>query len=144
MNYQDRSNNVILIADDDASDLFFIQQALSETCPAAKIIVVQDGQQAIDYLEGQGAYKDRAMNPLPTHIFLDIKMPKRSGLEVLRWLRSHPFNDQTPVVAVLSGSQITSDMEQARALGAEYYVKPVEYRALLKMVGEFCRRFNLV
>lgn len=143
MNSQSSSTNVILIADDDTSDLFFIQQALAETCPAAKIMVVQDGQQAIDYLEGQGEYKDRGKYPLPTHMFLDIKMPKRSGLEVLHWLRNHPVNGQSLIVAVFSGSQISNDMEQARALGAEYYVKPVEYRVLLEMVREFCARFNL-
>lgn len=144
MSSQSSSTKVVLIADDDASDLFFIQQALAETCPAAKIMVVQDGQQVIDYLAGQGEYSNRGKYPLPTHMFLDIKMPKRSGLEVLHWLRNHSFNGQAPIVAVLSGSQISNDMEQARALGAEYYVKPVEYRVLLQMVGEFCKRFNLV
>jgi DNA-binding response OmpR family regulator len=71
-------------------------------------------------------------------------MPKRSGLEVLRWLRRHRSVGQIPVAAVLSGSQISSDMEQARSLGADYFVKPVEYAALLELVREFCRRFNLV
>lgn len=131
---------VILIADDNPTDRFFLEEALKTSCPGATIICVSDGQEAIDYLAGTGKFADRTTYPLPSHIFIDIKMPRRSGFEVLRWLRGTHDVGQTPVT-VLSGSQISEDIDQARALGAEYVVKPIGYQDLLEIARAFCRRF---
>jgi CheY-like chemotaxis protein len=135
-------NFIILIADDDPSDVFFLKKALQDVCPGATVISVEDGQDAIDYLQGKGGYSDRSKFPIPTHIFLDIKMPRCSGFEVLRWIRDHSNLVPKPVITVLSGSQIANDMEQVHALGAEYFVKPVEYAELLQKTREYFNRLS--
>jgi CheY-like chemotaxis protein len=132
------AKRVILIADDDASDLFFLRQAFEERCPGVEIHEARDGQEAIEYLQGRGEFADRTKHPLPAEIVLDIKMPRRTGLEVLEWVRQRPeLRDLS--VTVLSGSELAGDMEKARALGARYFVKPVEYAALLDFVSRFNR-----
>lgn len=130
------SERVFLIADDDASDVFFLRQALKEHCPDCLLVDVPDGQEALDYLRGRGKFADRAAHPLPTDLFLDIKMPRRTGLEVLRWLRSQKEFGQLPV-AILSGSLLENDVKQAVALGAIYLVKPVDYGELRGMIAKY-------
>lgn len=132
---------VLLVAEDDPSDLFFLLEAFREACPGIELREVEDGERVIDYLSGRGRFADRAAFPLPTHVLLDVKMPRRSGLEVLKWIRSRPEFRDLPVT-VLSGSELGSDMEEARGLGAEYLVKPIEYVALLELVRSYCRRFS--
>jgi CheY-like chemotaxis protein len=132
------AERVILIADDDPSDVFFLRQALAESCPRAQIREVRDGQDAVDYLSGEGHYADRALFPLPTEVFLDVKMPRRTGLEVLKWMRDHE-NFRATRVTVLSGSQLAGDKQQAVLLSAEYMVKPVDYETLRQLVAAYFR-----
>jgi CheY-like chemotaxis protein len=127
---------IVLIADDDESDIFFLRQALSEVDSGIRVHDVVDGQEAIAYLAGEGPYRDRNRHPLPTHLFLDLKMPRRTGLEVLRWVRGRPEFAKISV-AILSGSQLAQDQGQVAALGAEYFVKPVGYSALLDIARHF-------
>lgn len=77
----------ILYADDDENDVFFLKRAFADAGITNVIEAVADGQQAIDYLAGQGRYSDRARYPLPCLVMLDIQLPRKSGMEVLRWLR---------------------------------------------------------
>ena len=135
------NRRVILIADDDESDAFFMRKALGEICPDCLILDVADGQEAVDYLDGAGRYADREAYPLPDQLFLDIKMPRRSGLEVLRWLRSRE-ELRGLRVAVLTGSQLAGDADAARELGADFFVKPVDYGSLRSIVEEYCRRLG--
>ena len=125
-----------MIADDDASDVFFLREALKESCPSCRVFDVSDGQQAMDYLLGRNEFSDRARHPLPTDLFLDIKMPRRTGLEVLRWLRSQKDLGQIPV-AILSGSKLDKDVNLALSLGAVYLVKPVDYGELRRMISDY-------
>lgn len=133
------SGKVILVADDDESDVLFLTEALRAACPGVVVKSAADGKQAIDYLAGRGEYADRAAYPFPDHMFLDLKMPLVTGFEVLEWLRRQPEIGRLRVT-VLSGSMLEDDMERARSLGAEYIVKPIEYEALLAEMREFCRR----
>lgn len=133
------SVKVVLVADDDEADVLFLTQALGTACPGVLVKSAADGKQAIDYLAGRGEYADRAAYPFPDHLFLDLKMPLVSGFEVLEWLRRQPDIGRLRVT-VLSGSMLEADMVRARALGAEYTVKPIEYDALLAEMREFCRR----
>lgn len=134
-------SKVVLIADDDEADVYFLTDAFKAACPEAAVRSVSDGQAAVDYLAGTGKYADRKAFPFPTHVFLDLKMPLLSGIEVLEWLRRQSGELGRLPVTVLSGSDLAADVEQARALGAEYAVKPVEYAALLAEVRGFCRRY---
>jgi CheY-like chemotaxis protein len=96
--------------------------------------VVCDGVEAIEYLRGTGQYADRARYPLPGLMLLDLKLPRRSGHEVLAWLRQEPAVRRLPV-AILTSSRESSDIERAYDLGANsYLVKPTGPGALLRLV----------
>ena len=116
----------LLIAEDSQMDAFLLQRALSQTGVAIVAQFVEDGQEAVDYLEGVGAFADRSKHPLPGLIMLDLKMPRLSGFDVLEWLKSNAQHKTTPVI-IFSGSDEHSDVNRAYALGASsYMVKPRE------------------
>ncbi len=95
---------------------------------------VGDGEQAIAYLRGQGKFADRAQYRLPSLVLLDLKMPRATGFEILRWIRAHPALNHLPVV-VLSGSELQDDIRHAYAEGANsYLVKPLGFDALVGLV----------
>lgn len=133
----------ILLVEDDDDDVFFTSRAFGMAGCRSPLAVVRDGDQAVDYLAGQGEYADRASCPMPVHVLMDLKLPKRSGLEVLRWIRENPVTSTLPVT-ILSGSGQDADIAEARALGVEDYVrKPVTFEGLLCFMREFCRRESL-
>jgi CheY-like chemotaxis protein len=110
-----------------------MQRAFARAGVSRPVIVVSDGQQAIHYLAGQGAYTDRAQYPLPCLVLLDLNLPVKSGLEVLAWKAAQPALASVPVVVVTSSNQRV-DFERAEALGAKHcIVKPVDPQEL---VGE--------
>ncbi len=125
---------LVLLVEDDPDHVLLIQRAFSKANLVNPLRVVRDGEDAIAYLEGTGAYTDRSRHPLPSLILLDMKLPRKSGLEVLSWLRGAGAISQTPVV-VLSSSSETRDIQKAYALGVNsYLVKPVNFGDLLEMV----------
>src|SRR5215467_763792 len=93
----------ILLVEDDQNDVFFFEYACKEAGITNPIQCVGDGRQAIDYLSGTGMYSDRAQFPFPGLVFLDLKLPIKMGLDVLRWVREQP-ELQTLLVLVLSSS----------------------------------------
>lgn len=96
--------------------------------------VVRDGEEAVAYLAGDGVYGDRRAHPLPVLVLLDLKLPRRSGFEVLEWIRRHPMLRRLPVV-VLTSSRETEDIDRAYSLGASSYIaKPVAHEGLLECV----------
>src|SRR5690349_127052 len=96
-------NATVLLAEDNAHDVWLTQRAFVKARLANRLEVVRDGEQAIDYLSGQGRYVDRKRYPLPILLLLDLYMPKVDGFQVLEWLREHPGLDRLPV-AVLTAS----------------------------------------
>jgi CheY-like chemotaxis protein len=130
------SQPAVLVADDDSNDIFFLRRAFQKagfTCP---ILDVPDGERAICYLSGSDGFADRSRFPVPTLLFLDLKMPKVSGFEVLEWLQKHHRPAELKVV-VLSSSNLQSDMQKARALGAhDYRVKPADIDDMITMVKD--------
>jgi len=124
----------ILMVEDDANDILLTQRAFMQASLVNPLRIVRDGEEAIHYLGGPATYADRSRYPLPSLILLDLKLPKKSGLEVLEFLRAQPSLKQTPVI-VLTSSQESSDIERAYALGANsYLLKPVGFDGLLEMV----------
>jgi CheY-like chemotaxis protein len=114
----------VLYAEDEADDFFFMGYAWEEAGLTNPLIQVKDGQQAIDYLAGHGAFVDREKYPLPCLLLLDLKLPLKSGFDVLRWIRQHPPLAWLKVV-VVSGSEQETDITQAQSLGVtDYLVKP--------------------
>src|SRR4051812_27289842 len=102
----------ILIAEDDENDVHLLRQALLKNNITDPVQICSDGQQAIDYLRGAGSYANRSQFPFPTIIFLDIKMPKKSGLDVLEWLRANPDCAVIPVI-ILTASREEQDIARA-------------------------------
>ena len=114
----------VLYAEDQADDVFFMRDAWSRAGLPHPFISVHDGQQAINYLAGNDPYADRKKHPLPCLLLLDLKLPRQSGFDVLRWIREHPTLNQLKVV-IVSGSDHEADVAAARELGiTDYIVKP--------------------
>lgn len=127
-------NSTILLVEDDPADVFRIQRAFHKADITNPLQVVNDGEQAIHYLSGQAPYQDRESYPLPILVLLDLKLPRRSGFDVLTWLRNESEIKYLPVV-VLTSSDQQSDIEQAYAAGANSYLaKPPNPATLLEMV----------
>jgi CheY-like chemotaxis protein len=116
--------SILLLVDDEETDIFFLQRALKKASINLSQHIVTNGEEAINYLSGQGQFADRIAFPIPQGIFLDLKMPFVSGFEVLEWIRSQPQLSSIPVF-VLTGSSLDRDRERALALGAKaYLIKP--------------------
>jgi CheY-like chemotaxis protein len=124
----------ILLVEDDPNDVALTQLAFERAGFTNPLQIVRDGEQAIAYLAGQAPYADRARYPLPILILLDLKLPRRSGFEVLAWLRGVANVRRLPVV-VLTSSAHSPDIDRAYDVGANsYLVKPVAFAALLGLV----------
>jgi CheY-like chemotaxis protein len=132
--YEMNRNLTILIAEDDPNDVILLERALRRNGINNPIQVSRDGEAALSYLQGLGEYANREKHPVPSVLFLDIKMPKKSGLEVLKWLHEHQECKVVPKI-VLTSSRQESDVEEAYGLGAHsYIVKPVSFENLVQMI----------
>ena len=132
---------LILLVEDNPDDILFARRAFAKVCPEVRLISAQDGEVAIDYLAGNGEFQDRTRHPLPELILLDLKLPRRSGLEVLEWLRQESEMRGLAVV-VLTSSEETRDVERAKSLGImAYYVKPVTNAAFMETARSICREW---
>jgi len=119
---------VLLLVEDDPNDVHFFRLGLERAGLAGGLQVAQDGEMAVDYIEGRGRYEYRALHPLPALIVLDLKLPKKKGLEVLRWLREESRFKGIPVI-ILTSSTEPRDVAAARALGVtDYQVKPSDFQ----------------
>jgi CheY-like chemotaxis protein len=138
---QDDSNSTILVAEDEESDVLILRRAFRNANLGQSLKVVADGSQVVNYLSGHAPFQNRAENPLPSLLLLDLKMPNMNGFEVLEWLGSQPQFKRLPVI-VLSSSGHASDMEKALALGArDYRIKPLRFEAMVEMVQSIVGRW---
>jgi len=129
------STPAFLVAEDAESDVLFLRRAIEQAGADLPIVVVMDGQQTIDYLSGRGPYGDRTRYPMPSVLLLDLKMPRKSGLEVLEWMKSERL--ESPKVIVMTSSDQPGDVHRAYELGAvAYIVKPASLGILKKIVLE--------
>jgi len=109
--------NVILLVEDCSEDASLLQIAFKRWGITNPIIVVSDGERALEYLGGEGKYKDRQEFPLPCLALLDLNLPQMSGFDVLQWVRGRPAFASFPVV-VLSGTKDPTHFDKAHKLGA--------------------------
>ena len=124
----------VLHVEDDSNDVLLIARAFRKAEVAAQIQVVNDGEQAMHYLSGSNSFSERDRFPLPSLVLLDLKLPRKSGIEVLEWIRSRPGLRRIPVVMLTSSKQ-TVDINRAYELGVNaYLVKPVNFDGLVDMV----------
>jgi len=118
------TNRLILLVEDNDDDVFLMKRALKGAHVLNPLHVVEDGNAALNYLNGNGEYADREIYPIPAIVFLDLKLPYVSGFEVLEWIRRQKDLDSM-VVIVLTSSNEPSDLSRSYALGANsYLVKP--------------------
>ena len=130
----DRQRGSILLVEDDANDVALTRRAFERAGVANPLQVVNDGEQAIAYLAGQPPYTDRQSHPVPILVLLDLKLPRKSGFDVLGWLRGVPHVRRLPVVVLTSSAQ-SPDVNRAYDAGANsYLVKPVAFENLLSLV----------
>lgn len=127
----------LLIVEDEEDDIFFLKRALNRVGIHNPVQVVQDGHLALDYLRGEGQFADRTGYPLPALIFLDLKLPRFHGFEVLKWMRAQTTLPPIPVI-VLTSSAVNDDIERAYRLGANcYVVKPSTPDRLVEIATAF-------
>ncbi|MHA1770737.1 MAG: response regulator [Candidatus Thorarchaeota archaeon] len=125
---------VILLVEDNEDDVILTQRALKKANILNEIVVVGDGLEALQFLRGEGQYKDRATEALPVVILLDLNMPRMNGLEFLRELRSDESLRLLPVV-VLTSSAEEQDVLKSYDLGANSFVrKPVDFNQFVDSV----------
>lgn len=125
----------VLLVEDDDNDVLFFTRALRACGAELDLEVAGDGQSAIERLSGGG--------PRPDRVILDLKLPRRSGLEVLAWIRSSPSLKDLSVT-ILTSSGEPSDLARIRELGIEeYIVKPVSYQGLLEIVATLCGNWKI-
>ena len=126
----------ILVVEDNDDDTYFMRRALRAAAPAAACDFVADGQAALDYLHGTGSFANRAGQPLPDVVFLDLKLPYVYGLDVLASIRATPHMAALPVV-ILTSSGEDRDRIAAANLGiVAYLVKPPRPAVITEALGK--------
>src|SRR6267154_1179712 len=126
----------VLVAEDDPSDVFFLKRAFQMAGVPASLQFVRDGQEAIDYLDGENRFADRNTYPLPDLMLLELKMPRLDGFDVLNWLRQQPGLKRL-LVTVLTSSDQQKDINRAYDLGANsYLLKPHNAEHLSELVKQ--------
>ena len=95
----------ILLVEDDGNDVFFFRRALRKAELDLPLQLVTDGEQAVRYLNGDGKYRDRGAHPLPDIIFLDLKLPYLSGMEVLEFIQKQPALHKIEVIVLTSSPE---------------------------------------
>jgi CheY-like chemotaxis protein len=127
------TTNVLLHVEDDPNDVLLLQRAFRKANLPINIQAVTDGDKAVAYLSGAEGYSDREKFPLPSVVLLDLKMPRKSGLEVLAWIRSEQRLRRL-IVIIFTSSKHDEDVNKAYDLGANsYLVKPVGFDMLVDL-----------
>lgn len=130
----------ILLAEDDPEDGYLIGEALYESRIASNVVIVEDGEELLDYLLRRRKYADPESSPRPGLILLDLNMPRKDGREALVEIKQHPHLRRIPVV-VLTTSQAEEDIFRTYDIGISGYItKPASFTALreaMKAVGNY-------
>jgi CheY-like chemotaxis protein len=124
---------VFLLVEDSQNDAILIRRAFQKGNILNPLQVVTTGDQALAYLNGEGAFANRAEYPLPELVLLDLKLPGIDGFEVLRWIRQQPSLKALRVVVLTSSDRI-QDVNLAYQLGANsFLVKPVDFERFVEI-----------
>ncbi|HWD94506.1 MAG TPA: response regulator [Verrucomicrobiae bacterium] len=142
-----KQNCSILLVEDDANDQYFVSRAFRQMAMPARLDTVSDGQSAIDFLNNAPARPSAPDDTTPGIVLLDLNLPLKSGLEVLKWIRQEsPW--KTLVVIVLTSSTSEQDMQQAYSSGANAYVikpsDPSQLREFAQLVKDFWLNWNQI
>ncbi len=125
----------ILLVEDNPCDAELTLRALRKNIPANKVYIVEDGQEAVDFLLCKGLFDSRNIEFPPKVVFLDLKLPKLNGFDVLKIVKSNERLSQVPVVIVTSSPEVR-DIKEAYRFGANgYVVKPVDYNQFVEAMN---------
>jgi two-component system, response regulator len=138
-------SKLILLIEDNIDDERLTLRALRKNNIMNEVVVACDGQEAIDYLFGSGSYAGRDTSVMPAVVILDLKLPKLSGLEVLKRIRTDPQTKRLPVV-VLTASEEEGQIDESYALGANSYIRkptdPAEFSEMVFQVAMYWLLLN--
>lgn len=124
--------NLVLLVEDDPNDVILIRRAFQQAKFNPTLEVIEDGEAAITYFNQCLVNENQ---PIPDLILLDLKLPRRSGLEVLKWIRKHPSFKRLLIIA-LTASRESNDINQAYEMGINsYLVKPIQFEQLVDLVN---------
>jgi len=127
-------SRTILLVEDNPSDVKLTKRALEQNQIANKLIVAEDGGEALDYLFATGQYAGRDIRDIPAVVLLDLKLPGIDGLEVLQKMRANELTSLLPVVILTSSNQ-EKDIIASYKLGANSYIrKPVDFNQFAEAV----------
>lgn len=127
--------SVFLLVEDNENDIVLIRRAFSQAQLVNPLVVVRNGEEAMAYFMGIGAYKNRSEFPLPSLVLLDLKLPGMSGIDFLKWLREQAGVRTTRVV-VLTSSNLTKDVNEAYQAGANsFLVKPTDFETFVQVTS---------
>lgn len=129
-------DKMILLVEDNPDDEALTLRALQKNHIANEVVVARDGAEALDFLFGTGSYQGRDTSMMPTFIFLDLKLPKIDGLEVLRRLRADEQTRHLPVVALTSSNEEQDLIESYQAHVNSYVRKPVDFEQFVEAVRQ--------
>ena len=129
---------LILLVEDDPADVRLIQRAFRKLQTNVTMTRLTNGDDAVAYLSGEGPFENRAAYPMPTVLLLDIKLPRRSGFEVLDWVRKQKSPLRRMPVVMLTSSKHSVDVNRAYDLGANSYLaKPETLAELDELASQF-------
>ena len=126
----------ILLVEDNPHDLELTMRALRKGKLANSVTAVRDGAEALDFIFARGPYADRNVDDGPRVVFLDLKLPKVDGIEVLREMKTNPRTRKIPVV-IITSSEVERDRVESYQLGVNsYVVKPIDFEAFMKTIAD--------
>ncbi|MDL2357271.1 MAG: response regulator [Pseudomonadota bacterium] len=130
------NSKVILLMEDNPSDIGLTERALAKNNINNKLVVAQDGREGLDYLFSEGNYAGNGETALPVLVLLDLKLPKLDGLEVLRQVRANPRTHRIPVV-ILTSSREEQDIAAGYDLGVNSFIrKPVDFHQFAEVIRQ--------
>jgi len=130
------NTRTILLVEDNPSDVALTKRALEKSRISNNLVVAEDGVEALDYLFCTGAFADRDICDLPTVVFLDLKLPKVDGIEVLKRIRANETTKRLPIV-IMTSSKEDIDIASAYDNGANSYIhKPVDFNQFAEAVHQ--------
>ncbi len=134
----------ILLVDDDKAYVKIALKTFAKSVIKTNIFVVNDGEEALQFMRNEGEYKDKAKFPRPGVILLDIKMPKVDGFQVLKELKKDPEYNFIPVI-VLTSSKSEEDIVKCYRNGAASFIqKPIAYENFIKVIDSFNYYWHII